>query len=108
MPRPIWARLFFKGGYIMDRLTDARLITGYILKIRKGGKRVDWLLDCYPWGQPPGTACAVYDLIAGQELPPVPCAVIVELLTQHGLSEYDFEPPLELEKEDLQGRGVIV
>lgn len=50
----------------------------------------------------------MYDLIAGQELPPVPCAVIVELLTQHGLSEYDFEPPLELEKEDLQGRGVIV
>ena len=41
-------------------------------------------------------------------MPPVPCAVIVELLTQHGLSEYDFEPPLELEKEDLQGRGVIV
>lgn len=98
----------FRGGYIMDRLTDARLITGYILKIRKGGKRVDWLLDCYPWGQPPGTACAVYDLIAGRELPPVPCAVIVELLTQHGLSEYDFEPPLELEKDDLQGRGVIV
>ena len=98
----------FRGGYIMDRLTDARLITGYILKIRKGGKRVDWLLDCYPWGQPPGTACAVYDLIAGQELPPVPCAVIVELLTQHGLTEYDFEPPLELEKDDLQGRGVIV
>lgn len=96
------------GGYIMDRLTDTRLITGYILKIRKGGKRVDWLLDCYPWGQPPGTACAVYDLIAGRELPPVPCAVIVELLTQHGLSEFDFEPPLELEKEDLQGRGVIV
>lgn len=108
MPRPYRARLFFLGGYIMDRLTDARLITGYILKIRKGGKRVDWLLDCYPWGQPPGTACAVYDLIAGQELPPVPCAVIVELLTQHGLSEYDFEPPLELEKEDLHGRGVIV
>ena len=98
----------FRGGYIMDKLTDARLITGYILKIRKGGKRVDWLLDCYPWGQPPGTACAVYDLIAGRELPPVPCAVIVELLTQHGLSEYDFEPPLELEKDDLQGRGVIV
>lgn len=98
----------FRGGYIMDKLTDARLITGYILKIRKGGKRVDWLLDCYPWGQPPGTACAVYDLMAGRELPPVPCAVIVELLTQHGLSEYDFEPPLELEKDDLQGRGVIV
>lgn len=95
-------------GYIMDRLTDARLITGYILKIRKGEKRVDWLLDCYPWGQPPGTACAVYDLMAGRELPPVPCAVIVELLTQHELSEYDFEPPLELEKDDLQGRGVIV
>lgn len=108
MPRPYRARLFFNGGYIMDRLTDARLITGYILKIRKGGKRVDWLLDCYPWGQPQGTVCAVYDLIAGQELPPVPCAVITELLTQHGLSEYDFEPPLELEKEDLQGRGVIV
>lgn len=108
MPRPYRARLFFNGGYIMDRLTDARLITGYILKIRKGGKCVDWLLDCYPWGQPQGTVCAVYDLIAGQELPPVPCAVITELLTQHGLSEYDFEPPLELEKEDLQGRGVIV
>lgn len=92
----------------MDKLTDARLIAGYILKIRKGGKRVDWLLDCYPWGQPPGTACAVYDLIAGRELPPVPCAVIVKLLTQHGLSEYDFEPPLELERDDLQGRGVIV
>lgn len=92
----------------MDWLTDARLITGYILKIKNGAKRVEWLLDCYPWGQPQGAACAVYDLIAGQELPPVPCAVIVELLTRHGLSEYDFESPLELEKDDLHGRGVIV
>lgn len=92
----------------MDRLTDTRLITGYILRIRKGGKRIEWLLDCYPWGQPPGTVCAVYDLIAGRELPPVSCAAIADLLTQHGLAEYDFEPPLELEKDDLQGRGVIV
>lgn len=92
----------------MDRLTDARLITGYILKIRKGGKRIEWLLDCYPWGQPQGTACAVYDLIAGRELPPVSCAAIADLLTQHGLTEYDLDPPLELEKDDLQGRGVIV
>lgn len=108
MPRPYRARLFFKGGYIMDRLTDARLITGYILKIRKGGKRVDWLLDCYPWGQPPGTVCAVYDLTEGRELPPLECSAIADLLTQHGLTEYDFEPPLELEKDDLHGRGVIV
>lgn len=108
MPPPAWAGAILLGGCTMDKLTDARLITGYILKIRKGGKRIDWLLDCYPWGQPQGTACAVYDLIAGRELPPVPCAVIVELLTQHGLSEYNFEPPLELEKDDLQGRGVIV
>lgn len=92
----------------MDRLTDARLITGYILKIKNGSKRVEWLLDCYPWGQPNGTMCAVYDLVAGRELPPVSCAVIVELLERHGLTAYDLEPPLELEKEDLQGRGVIV
>lgn len=92
----------------MDRLTDARLIASYILKIRKGGKRVDWLLDCYPWGQPTGTVCAVYDLVAGRELPPLECSAIADLLTQHGLTEYDFEPPLELEKDDLHGRGVIV
>lgn len=92
----------------MDRLSDARLITGYILRIRKGNTRIDWLLDCYPWGQPPGTLCAVYDLVAGRELPPVPCAVIADLLTQHGLTEFDLEPPLELEKDDLHGRGVIV
>lgn len=92
----------------MDRLTDARLITGYILRIRNGKKRIEWLLDCYPWGQPTGTVCAVYDLIAGLELPPLECSAIADLLTQHGLTEYDLEPPLELEKDDLNGRGVIV
>ena len=92
----------------MDRLTDARLITGYILRIRNGKKRIEWLLDCYPWGQPTGTVCVVYDLIAGLELPPLECSAIADLLTQHGLTEYDFEPPLELEKDDLNGRGVIV
>ena len=92
----------------MDRLTDARLITGYILKIRKGGKRVDWLLDCYPWGQPEGTACAVYDLVAGRELPPISAAALVRVLSDYGIAEYTVEPPLELEKEDMGGRGVIV
>ena len=92
----------------MDRLTDARLITGYILKIRKGGKRIEWLLDCYPWGQPEGTACAVYDLVAGRELPPISAAALIQVLSDCDIAEYTVEPPLELEKEDLQGRGVIV
>lgn len=92
----------------MDRLTDARLITGYILKIRKGGKRVDWLLDCYPWGQPSDTMCAVYDLVAGRELPPISAAALVQVLSDCGIAECTVEPPLELEKEDLRGRGVIV
>lgn len=92
----------------MDRLTDARLITGYILRIRNGKRRVEWLLDCYPWGQPTGTVCAVYDLVAGRELPPISAAALIQVLSDYGIAEYTVEPPLELEKEDMTGRGVIV
>lgn len=101
------------GGYsvrgdVMDKLTDARLIQGFILSIKHNHKRIEWLLDCYPWGQPEGTACAVYDLVAGRELPPISAAAIVRVLSDYGIAEYTVEPPLELEKEDMSGRGVIV
>lgn len=92
----------------MDKLTDARLIQGFILSIKHKGKRIEWLLDCYPWGQPMGTACAVYDLIAGREMPPISAAALVRILSDYGIAEYTVEPPLELEKEDMRGRGVIV
>lgn len=92
----------------MDKLTDARLIQGFILSIKHNYKRIEWLLDCYPWGQPPDTMCAVYDLIAGRELPPISAAALIQVLSDYGIAEYTVEPPLELEKEDMTGRGVIV
>lgn len=95
-------------GDVMDKLTDARLIQGFILSIKHNCKRIEWLLDCYPWGQPEGTACAVYDLVAGRELPPISAAALIQVLSDYGIAEYTVEPPLELEKEDMRGRGVIV